>query len=80
MLMKVKYLFDYFKYLKNPFEALKFKFGFSDNCTIKIKNTDSVVNLKNVNSLNRLMARLPTVKKDKVPSFLIYIQNMDNDD
>ena len=62
MIMKLKYLFDYFKYLKNPFETLKFKFGFSDNCTIKIKNCDSTVNLNNVKSLNHLMANLPKNK------------------
>ena len=80
MIMKLKYLFDYFKYLKNPFETLKFKFGFSDNCTIKIKNCDSTVNLNNVKSLNHLMANLPKISPDKIPNFLIYVKNRDNDD
>ncbi len=30
MFKKITHLIDYFKYIENPFEALKFKFGLID--------------------------------------------------
>ena len=40
MTNKIKYLSDYFKYLKNPVSALLFKFGLKKEIELKIKNTD----------------------------------------
>lgn len=80
MHLKIKYLQDYFKYLSNPVDALRFKFNLKNECIIKIKNTNKSVSLKNVNSLNLLMQILPNVKKENITGFLNYIKNIDNDE
>ncbi|WP_296804208.1 FkbM family methyltransferase [uncultured Methanobrevibacter sp.] len=79
MFQKVSYLIDYFKYIDNPFTALKFKFGFSKKCNLKIKNTNYYITLHNINSLNRLMNVIPTISNDKLNNFLKYIDDIDND-
>lgn len=39
MLKKINDFKHYFKYLSNPIDALRFKFGLKNECAIKIKNT-----------------------------------------
>lgn len=80
MLKKIKFLQDYFKYLSNPIEVLRFKFNLKNECTIKIKNTPHNISLKNVNSLNLLMNSLPNVKKENIVDFLEYIKSIDDDE
>lgn len=80
MLKKIKFLQDYFKYLSNPLDVLKFKFNLRNECVIKIKNTNNSVSLKNVNSLNILMNSLPNVKKENMTGFLKYIKDIDNNE
>ena len=79
MFKKISYLTDYFKYLKNPIDALKFKFKFSNECTLKIKNSDYSITLYNVNSLDRFMVIIPIVSNNKLKEFLTYIQEIDDD-
>lgn len=79
MFKKISYLIDYFKYIENPIDALKFKFGFSNNCNLKIKNSDYTIKLCNVNSINKLMGLIPIVSVVKINDFLKYIEDIDND-
>ena len=76
---KLRFLFDYFKYLKNPFTALAFKFGLKKNCTVKFKNSDREVNLTSVPILNKLMSTLSIVKKDKFDELIKYFEDIGND-
>ena len=75
---KIKYLFDYFKYLKNPISALKFKFGFSKQCEIKIKHFNSTIQINNITALNRLMYLLTISKIEKYPQLINYIKELNN--
>ena len=77
MINKIKFFIDYFKYLKNPIEALKFKFGFKNNCIIKIKNSDVEFKLENVKTLNKLMMQLPITKPAKYVELGRYIKEID---
>ena len=79
MFQKVNYLIDYFKYLENPISCLKFKFGFSNSCNVKVKNTTHSVELKNVSSLNKLMSTMFFISKDKCDEFVDYIKEIDCD-
>ena len=76
---KITYLLDYFKYLKNPIEALKFKFGMEKIGIIKIKNTNFELKLKNVQSLNKLMNKLQTANPNKYNDLIKYIEEIDED-
>ena len=75
---KIRNFIEYFEYLKNPFEALKFKFGIKKECEIKLKNTNYTIKLNSIIALNRLMNSLPAVKKEKYPEFLEYIKDINN--
>ena len=79
MIEKIKNLYEYFKYLNNPLEALLFKIGLKKECRIKIKNSDKQITLHKILSLNRLMTRLPVMPKEKYNQFLNYIKDIDND-
>ncbi len=76
---KSKHLSEYFKYLDNPFQALKFKFGFSDIVIIKIKKKYEI-ELKNIFSLDILMNSLPNVNEENLDEFLRYIKNIDDNE
>ena len=76
---KLKYLLDYFKYLKNPFTALTLKFGLKKNCTVKFKNSDKEINLTSIVALDVLMGILHRVKNDKLNDMIKYIKEIDND-
>lgn len=80
MFKKISYLLDYFKYIDNTFDALKFKFGLSKTCNLKIMNSDYSLTLDNVSSINKLMNTIPAVSKDKLNDFLIYIEDIDNNE
>ena len=80
MIKKIRYLIEYFQYLKNPLQALKFKFGLINSCIIKIKNTDLKIELKNVTSLNKLMIQLPLTANTKYGELITYIKDIDNDE
>lgn len=79
MANKIKYLKEYFQYLNNPIEVLKFKFGLKDSCIVKIKNSDLNLKLHNVKSLNRLMIQLPVTKISKYSELIQYIKEIDED-
>lgn len=76
---KIKYFIDYFKYLKNPISALLFKFGVKKECEIKIKKSDVKINLKTVNTLNKLMYLLNSAQTEKYNELIEYIKLIDND-
>ncbi|WP_405287727.1 FkbM family methyltransferase [Methanobrevibacter sp.] len=80
MFKKFLFLLDYFKYIENPFDALKFKFGYVDTCNLKIKGSSKSINLVNVTSLNQLMRLIPIVSNNKIDDFLRYINDIDNDE
>lgn len=80
MLKKISYLLDYFKYIENPINALKFKFGITDTCNLKIKNSNHNIVLHNVSSINALMRKLPTLSNNKMTEFLEYIKELDNNE
>lgn len=77
---KIKYLLDYFKYLKNPISALKFKFGLTEECEIKIKHNNSKIQINNITALNRLMYLLTIAKREKYPQLIEYIKELNNDE
>jgi len=77
---KIKYAIDYFKYLKNPISALKFKFGFAKECEIKIKNYNEPIFIDNVLALNKLMFLLTISKTEKYPQLIQYIKELNNDE
>ena len=76
---KLKYFFEYFKYLKNPFTVLAFKFNFKKKCTVKLKNSNAKLNLTSVEALDQLMNAMPTVKNDKIDGLVKYIKDLDKD-
>ena len=78
MIKKIKYLINYFKYLDNPVEALKFKFGLIKSCKVKLKQVNYHITLNNVSSLNELMGILPIVNKEIITDLLIYIEDIDS--
>ena len=75
---KLKHLFDYFKYLRNPLTALTFKFGLKKSCTIKIKNFNVEINLTSIGVLDYIMSLLPVVKNNKHEEFVKYINDIGN--
>ena len=79
MLKKISDLIDYFKYIKNPIDALKFKFGFTKKCELKIKNSNYVPTLYHVTSINKLMDYLPIILTENIDEFLKYIEDIDRD-
>ena len=77
---KLKFLFNYFKYLKNPFTVLLFKFAFKKSCTIKLKNSNVKLNLTSVGALDQLMGALPSaVKNGRFDGLVKYIKDLCND-
>lgn len=77
---KIKYLLDYFKYLENPQSALRFKFGFTKECEIKIKHYNNQIHLDSITALNRLMYLLTISKVEKYPELITYIKELNNDE
>lgn len=79
MFQKIKDFLDYFRYIKNPIEALKFKFGLINTCNLKIKDTDYEITLHHVSSIDKLMNLIPIVSKKKIFEFLKCIEDIDTD-
>lgn len=80
MFKKIVDFINYFKYLENPIEALKFKFGLKKTCKLKVKNANKEITLFNVNSINKLMNILPIILPSKINDFLKYIESIDKDE
>ncbi len=76
---KIKYLLDYFKYLENPISALRFKFGFTKECEIRIKHYNNKIPISNITALDRLMYLLTISKIEKYPQLIEYITELNND-
>lgn len=80
MFKKIKFFIEYFKFLNNPIDALKFKFGLSDSCHVKIKGVDNQLDINDVFILNKLMTRLPLTPEHKRSDLADYIQDLINDE
>ena len=80
MFKKFSDFLDYFKYIENPFDALKFKFGISKSCELKLKNYNSTITLFNVISINKLMKSIPIIPNNELDNFLEYILCVDRDE
>ncbi|WP_295608932.1 FkbM family methyltransferase [uncultured Methanobrevibacter sp.] len=74
---KIKYFVDYFKYLNNPIEALKFKFGLKNSCEIQAKNSHQKIIIHNESTLNDIMKKIKKIPKEKTSEFLIYMEEID---
>lgn len=74
---KIKFFIDYFKFLKNPIHVLKFKFGFSNSCFVKLKKTNHEIQLFSEFALNKLMRSINSIDDEKVDEFLDYISEID---
>ena len=73
---KIKNFIDYFKYLDNPIECLKFKFGKTKTCNVKIKNETTLLKMDNVRILDKLMHYLPLTSKSKYPELINYYTDL----
>jgi len=78
MKTKIKNFIDYFKYLDNPISALKFKFKFTDNCELKIKQNS--IHINSISVLDTIMRRIPLVTENKFEEFIQYITELSNDE
>ena len=79
MFKKISDFINYFKYLENPNDALKFKFGITKTCNLEIKNSDYILTLHNVTSINKLMNYMPIILPNKLDDFIKYIEDIDRD-
>ena len=79
MMEKIKYFFEYFKYLDNPFSVLAFKFSLKKECMVKIKNFNEKIDLKSIVALDTLMGGLAKVMPENYVDFIKYIKDIDND-
>lgn len=72
MKRKIIFLFEYFKYLKNPISCLLFKFGIKKKINIKPKKTNKIIETNNQVILNNLMAILPYHERinDEIINFI----------
>nr|WP_295000720.1 FkbM family methyltransferase [uncultured Methanobrevibacter sp.] len=77
---KIKNLIEYFKYLKNPINPLKLKFGLIEKCDVKIKGTENILTISNAQILDRLMHLLPLTPKEKYDELIEYITDLNNDE
>lgn len=80
MFAKIRNLIRYFKYLENPIECLKFKFGKTNTCNVKIKNEKTVLKINYVPILDKLMHYLPLTPKSKYPELIRYFTELSNDE
>ena len=76
---KLKFLFDYFKYLKNPFTALAFKFGLKKRYNVKLKKSNEEMEITSIAMFNRFMYKLTLVKTNKLDEFVKYVKEITND-
>ena len=76
---KLKFLHDYFIYLKNPFVVLLFKLGLKKTCSVNIKNFDETVDLTSIHALDKLMLILSQPKNYRVDELIKYIKDIDDD-
>lgn len=77
---KLNYLFDYFKFLKNPLSILMFKFGLKSECELKLKNSSEKVKLTSIPTLNKLMVMLKNTEPNKYPQLVTYIKCINDND
>lgn len=80
MKTKIKNFIDYFKYLENPIECLKFKFGKTNSCNVKIKNEPRILTISNILILDKLMHYLSITPKSKYDEFIDYYTDLSNDE
>lgn len=77
MFKKISYLFDYFKYLKNPFSCLFFKFGLKKRVIVRFRNSDYEMELCDVGSINRLMFYIKDIHN--LAEYDVYRKNWESD-
>ena len=69
---KIKYLIDYFKYLDNPIEALKFKFGLSDYINLSVDGNNILI--KDVELLNHIMNMFTNIPNNAHVEYIKFIR------
>lgn len=74
---KIKHFIEYFKYLDNPIEVLKFKFGFKPSCELIAKNSHQKIIINNETTLNEIMIKIKRISKEKTSEFLRYMEEID---
>lgn len=74
---KIKYLIEYFKYLDNPIEALKFKFGLKNSCELNVKNSHQKIIINNESTLNEIIIKIKRIPQNKTSEFLKYMEEID---
>lgn len=63
---KIKYFIDYFKYLDNPIEALKFKFGLSNNVNLRVNGKKILItDVQILNHIMNMLARIPDTLREE---------------
>lgn len=79
MSSKIKNLTNYFKYLDNPIECLKFKFGRINSCNVKVKNKPNTLRMNNVAILDKFMHYLPLTPESKYDELIQYYTDLCDD-
>ena len=77
MFKKIGYLIDYFRYLDNPIDALKFKFGVNDSVDLKINGV--TIKLNNVDQLNYTMIFISGVRDNMMTNCANYLKEYFNE-
>lgn len=74
---RIYYLFDYFKYLKNPISCLLFKFGYKKECTVKFRSHKRTVKLTKNVLINKIMDMLVSPSEDF--DFIPFIEDVESE-
>lgn len=76
---KIKYLYDYFKYLKNPIKCLLFKFGLINNVEIKLKSCNKSIKINDEIILNKIMVLLANRQKCLSDDLINFLEELSSD-
>lgn len=74
---KIYYLWDYFKYLKNPISCLLFKFGLKKEVTVKFRKSNKSVTITKNYIINWIMNMLSSPSEDI--NFIKYVEDLESD-
>lgn len=77
MASKIAYFIEYFKFLKNPFSCLLFKFGITNNVIVHLRKNNLKIKINNIKTINYLMDVIRS--NDINENFIQYMQKYDSE-